>query len=368
MLKLAKPYIPEDAIQMVADVLRSGNLIQGRYVREFEEEIQHYLGIKHAVSVSSGTAALHLALVALGIKRGDEVIIPAFTYPATANVVEIVGAKPVIVDISLKDFCIDPQAMAGAVTSKTKVLMPVHEFGQAADMRPVIALARKHGLSVIEDAACAFGTEYNGKKAGTLGRIGCFSFHPRKAITTGEGGAVVTDDSVLAEKIRSLRNHGSVINLNKIDFKYAGLNYRMTEFQAVLGLSQLRHIEELIRRRMDLADLYDDVLSKIDGIRIPEHIKRRRMVYQTYHILLDERYDRDRVIEMLKTGGVETNLGAYAIPLIEYYKRKYRTKAEDYPNASFAMRQGLALPLGHHIRPEDIPIIAARIKEALRGS
>ncbi|MCP4215992.1 MAG: DegT/DnrJ/EryC1/StrS family aminotransferase, partial [bacterium] len=244
MIKLAKPYIPEEAIKNVVDVLRSGNLVQGKYAKEFEISLCDYLDVPHAVVVSSGTAALHLALIALGIKESDEVIVPAFTFPATANVVELVGAKPVFVDINLSDFCIDTSNIEAKITAKTKAIMPVHEFGQAAKMDDIIALVKKYNLKLVEDAACALGTEFDNQKVGTFGELGCFSFHPRKAITTGEGGVIVTRSAELAEKLRVLRNHGISAKNGTIDFIAAGLNYRMTDFQAALGLGQMKSLED----------------------------------------------------------------------------------------------------------------------------
>jgi len=276
MIKLAKPNISEEAIKKASDVIRSGNLVQGKYVKEFEESLCRYLNVKNAIVVSSGTAALHLALLVLDIKKGDEVIVPAFTFPATANVVEIVGAKPIFVDITLDDFCIDTSKIEEKITSNTKVIIPVHEFGQAAKMDDIMNIAKKYNLKIMEDAACALGAEINNKKVGTFGDLGCFSFHPRKAITTGEGGAIVTNNDVLAEKLRALRNHGISLVNNKVDFIYAGLNYRMTDFQAALGLVQLSEIENIIEQRIKIANLYDDKLSYNSKIKLPYYFENHR--------------------------------------------------------------------------------------------
>jgi dTDP-4-amino-4,6-dideoxygalactose transaminase len=362
MIKLAKPFLHETAIDQIAEILRSGNLVQGQFVGELESSLAKYLDVKHAIVVSSGTAALHLSLMALDIKEGDEVIVPAFTFPATANVVEIVGARPVLVDISLNDFCMDTSALAKIVTDRTKAIMPVHEFGQAADMDMITTMAAKHNLLVIEDAACALGTEYNRQKAGTFGIAGCFSFHPRKAITTGEGGTIVTGDGKLAAKLRCLRNHGISFTEGKQDFIHAGLNYRMTDFQAVLGIHQLRDIESIIVHRERLALAYDRALSGIPGVTAPARLAERRHVYQTYHILLADGIDRNSLIAYLKREGVETNIGAQAIHCTGYYKNKYRYAEHDYPNAAKAFRQGLALPMGMHIGESDVEFIAAKLE------
>jgi perosamine synthetase len=366
MIKLAKPNIPESAIANAVDVIKSGNLIQGLHVQTFENELEKYLNVKHTVLVSSGTAALHLALLALDIKKGDEVIVPAFTFPATANAVELTGAKPVLVDISLEDCCIDPSKIEAAITKSTKAIIPVHEFGQAAQMDKVISIARKNRLKIIEDAACALGAEFNGRKVGTFGDFGCFSFHPRKAITTGEGGAIVTNNVSLGKKVRCLRNHGIANNSGKLDFIYCGLNYRMTDFQAALGLPQLLQIEHGIQHRIACSDLYDKGLGGAGLIHLPTRYSNRRMVFQTYHIILDGSIDRDKVIELLREKGIETNLGAQALHYLAYYRKKYRYSKKDYPVALQANKQGLALPIGAHIQNNDIDFICKELQDIIK--
>ena len=361
MIKLAQPYIPEEAIEKVVEVLHSGNLIQGRHIDAFENALNAYLGIKNTVAVSSGTAALHLSLIAIGIAQGDEVIVPAFTFPATVNVVELVGAKPILVDIRPDDLCMDPQALEKAVTKRTKAILPVHEFGQAAALDQILKFAGQFNLPVIEDAACALGTEFNHQKAGTLGVTGCFSFHPRKAITTGEGGAVATASDALADKIRSLRNHGMSMASGIQDFIYAGLNYRMTDFQAVLGLYQIKEIDQMITERIQLADFYDQALAKIPWLTIPCRCAKSKHVFQTYHVMLDSKIDRQRLIHELRLAGIETNLGAQAIHCLQYYREKYHYREFDFPNAAKAFQHGLALPMGPHVRQEDILYIAERL-------
>lgn len=364
MLKLAKPDIPDRAINKVVEVLRSGDLIQGKYVRQFEESLCSYLGVKHAVVVSSGTSALHLSLMALGIVSGDEVVVPALTFPATANVVEITGAKPVFADVCISDFCLDSRSLEKVVSSNTKAIIPVHEFGQPADIDEIMKKAKKFKLKVIEDAACALGSKYKGRFVGTFGDLGCFSFHPRKTITTGEGGAVVTDRQELAEMIRSFRNHGMKrLNNNRMDFISAGLNYRMTEFQAVLGLIQMPRLEKSIEHRIKLALTYNKHLSQVGWIKIPESFPERRMIYQTYHLLVDDNIDRDSLIEHLRNEGIESNYGAQALNCLEFYSKKYRHDKDSYHNATRSYKKGLALPMGNHINGGDVKRIAKIIKE-----
>jgi perosamine synthetase len=362
MIRLAKPHIPDKAIEKAVEVLKSGNLVQGKYLEKLEKALCDYLNVKNAIVVSSGTAALHLALLALGVKKGDEVIVPAFTFPATANVVELVGAKPIFVDINLSDFCIDTSKIEKIITKKTKAIIPVHEFGQPAKMDETLKIAKNYNLKIIEDAACALGTEFENQKVGSFGEFGCFSFHPRKAITTGEGGAVITNNDELAEKIKSLRNHGIQIINGKIDFIAAGLNYRMTDFQAVLGIGQLEDIDNIIIQRIETANKYNDKLKEVNWIKTPHVFEKRKMVYQTYHVLLDDDRDRDKLVDYLKFKEIESNLGAQALPCLTYYQTKYKLEESDFPNAVKAYRKGLALPMGEHVTTEDISYIYNTLK------
>lgn len=357
MIRLSKPYIPKSVYKDLRKVFESGNLVQGEFVQEFEKYVSLYLNVPFVKMVSSGTAALHLALLSLKVKPGDEVIIPAFTFPATANVVEIVGARPVLVDINLSDFCINSNLIEERITEKTRAIIPVHEFGQSADIKPIMILAEKYGLKVIEDAACALGTEFDDKKAGTFGDIGCFSLHPRKAISTGEGGMVVTSNEDLAEKISLLRNHGALKISGKLDFVTAGLNYRMTEFQAAIGIPQIKEIKTLINTRIKQADFYTELLKGEDSLITPGMFRERKNVFQTYHLLLRGR-SRDDLINKLLVNQIEANMGAQAVNCLTYYRDKYGLKEQDFPNASLAYRSGLALPIGNHLTMDEIGTVA----------
>jgi len=365
MIKLSKPYITEDCISNVIAVLRSGNLVQGENVKKMEENIISYLNVKYAVAVSSGTAALHLALLALGVGPDDEVIVPAFTFPATANAVELVGAKTVLVDINLDDFCINTSLIEKAITPRTKAIIPVHEFGQAAQIDVIAEIAKKYNLKVIEDAACALGAEFKNKKIGTFGDIGCFSLHPRKAITSGEGGIIVTNNADIAHSLVVLRNHG-IENLEGIiDFVDAGFNYRLTDFQAALCLPQFNLINNIITERIKQAKIYDNNFNSTANITTPYVFPDRLMVYQTYHILLNKKINRNIVINQLKEKQIETNYGAYALNTLSYYSKKYGYKPDDCPNAVFANKQGLALPMGMQLQPEDLEKVAFELKNLL---
>ena len=345
-------------------ILKSGHLVQGEQVRRFEAGLREYLGSNHAILVSSGTAALHLSMIVLNIGPGDEVIVPAFTFPATANAVELVGAKPVFVDIGLNDFCIDAQKIESKISSKTKAIIPVHEFGQPADMEKITSIAVLNNLKIIEDAACALGAEISGKKIGSFGDLACFSFHPRKAITTGEGGLVVTQDKEIANRLKIMRNHGIVAEDGIIDFVEAGLNYRMTDFQAALGYEQFTTLDDLIAMRLKTAGLYDELLSPINWIQLPEKINGRKMVYQSYHIMMDSMICRDKVTAYLKKCGVETNIGAYAMNRLSIYRNKYSLKDADFPNAVAAFTRGVVLPMGSHVGSAEIRSIAEALRRA----
>ena len=362
MIKLAVPDIGQEELDEVKKVFDSKYLVQGDKVEEFENLIKAYLNVKHVIAVSSGTAALHLALVAVDVKLGDEVIVPDFTFPATSNVVEIVGATTKFVDIKLDSLCIDINKIESMITGKTKVIIPVQEFGQSSDMDKIMELAKKHNLNVIEDAACALGAEYKGKMVGTIGDIGCFSLHPRKAITTGEGGIVVTNNDKFAEKIRILRNHGlSYIN-GKPQFVMAGFNYRMTNIQGAIGVAQIKKIDRINQRKTEIAHKYSELLRNMEGITLPEEKSYGKHVWQTYHIILDEKINRDEVIKKLKEKGIETNFGAYAVHEEPYYKNKYEYESCNFKNSLLANKNGLALPLHSKLKEKDVAFIVENIK------
>lgn len=359
MIRLAVPEIEEEDIEAVARVLRSGFLVQGPYVAEFEQTVADYVGVRHAIAVSSGTAALHLALLALGIGPGDEVLVPDFTYPATAHVVELVGAAPVLVDIDLRTFNVDVECLEAALAPSVRAIMPVHLFGRPADMDAILSLAQRHAVHVIEDAACALGAEYRGRKCGTLSDIACFSFHARKVITTGEGGMVATDDDEIAERVRMLRNHGLAPTGGH--FQLAGLNYRMTDFQGALGTVQMRRLERLIERRADLAALYGTMLREVDGVICPEVTPEGRSIWQSYVVLLPEGADRDAVRNRLRGRGIETTLGTYAI------SAQPRRRAAPFPlrRSRCAFERSLSLPLHVRLSPDDVGRVVDELARAL---
>ncbi|MBD5637190.1 DegT/DnrJ/EryC1/StrS family aminotransferase [Clostridium botulinum] len=363
MIRLSVPFIDDNEMNEIKNVLNSGYLVQGNKVEEFENLIKEYLNVKHAIAVSNGTAALYLSLIALDIKPSDEIIVPDFTFPATSNVVENMGAKSIFVDINLDDFCIDTDKIENKINNNTKVIIPVHEFGQVSNMDKIMDLASKYSLRVVEDAACALGAEYKNRKIGTIGDLGCFSFHPRKSITTGEGGIVVTNNDEYARKIRAIRNHGIDYYKEKPKFIYAGLNYRMTNIQGAIGVAQFRKLDEISKARKIIANKYNEKLYNVKGIILPREKEYSKHIWQTYHILLNKNINRDSLIKNLKEKGIETNFGAYAVHEQDYYKNKYNYDDKEFKKSSFAWKQGLALPLYVGIKDNEIDYIVSQLKD-----
>jgi dTDP-4-amino-4,6-dideoxygalactose transaminase len=365
-IPLMSPSISERDIKAVVEVLHSGMLVQGENVTALEREVADYLPVKNVVAASNGTATLHLALLALGIGAGDEVIVPAYSYVATANVVEIVGAESVFVDIERDTFNIDVSQIERAITPRTKAVMPVHQFGLACDISELMRIAEKHGLFVIEDAACALGATQGGRFVGTFGDVGSFSLHPRKAVTSGEGGLLTTSDGELAEKFRCLRNHGIKMRGGKMDFVAAGFNYRMTDFQAALVRGQFARIKEIIAYRNELAEIYLDELKGTKNIDLPAIPEGKGHTWQTFHVVVGEEVDRDALIEDLKGRGIGTNYGAQCIPYQTFYREKYGLDcAREFPNALTSFKRGLALPLYEKLRGEDVRFVARVLKEMI---
>jgi perosamine synthetase len=363
-IPLMVPDIRQEDIDAVSTVLRSGMLVQGQKVAELEAKVAEHIGIKNAIAVSNGTSSLYLALLALGIGKGDEVIVPAFSFMATANVVELIGAKPVFVDISIETFNIDINRIEKAITRRTRAIIPVHEFGLACDIKEIICIAKKHNLKVIEDAACAFAATEENKYTGTFGNVGSFSFHPRKAITSGEGGMLTTNEDELARKLRALRNHGIEINNGKTEFSFAGFNFRMTDFQAVLLLSQLTRLNEILDYKDKLARTYFTELKDCIKLKLPQVPQNKKHTWQSFHIVLNDDIDRDKLIIQLKEKGIGTNLGAQCMPFQKYFLDKYKLNCGKlFPNAMKAYLQGLVLPLYGLLDENNVQYISSSLKK-----
>jgi perosamine synthetase len=378
---IARTGLTEEEVQSVLGPLRNGWLVQGPKVREFEEKWCTFTGAEHSIAVTSCTTALHLSLAALGLQPGDEVIVPAFTWIATANVVEHLGGKVVFCDIDLNTFNIDVEELKSKISPKTRAILPVHLFGLAADMDAINQIARKHSLWVVEDAACGFGSRYHGEHVGTLGDTGCFSFHPRKAITTGEGGMITTNNSALAEKLRRLRDHGAAMSdLQRhmgarpyllADHPDAGYNQRMTDLQAALGSAQMERASSITAERKRLAKAYDDAFTHLDWLKIPVRVDGLVHGYQSYPCLFDPMrvYEavkscnvsnvkkineaRNAWMDSLQRAGISTRPATHAVHMLSFYRDRYQLKPEDFPNAFAANDCSISLPLFHGMTDEE---------------
>lgn len=364
-IRLALPLIDDEELREVEAVLASGYLTQGPKVAEFEELIAGLVGTRYAFAMTSATTALHLSLVALGIGPGDEVIVPDFTFPATANVVVQQGARPIMTDIDLATFTMSPGDIASRITSRTRAIMPVHAFGLAADMDPIMSLAAERGIPIVEDAACAIGSTYYDRQVGALGTLGCFSFHPRKAITTGEGGMITTDDDALADRIRLLRSHGAVRENGRFTFLAAGFNYRLSDILAAVGVAQFRKLSSIIASKRALADRYRSLLEGADGIAVPVEPAWGGHVYQSFVVLLDDRISRDGVIDHMKLAGIETTLGTYAMHAQPFFQQEFGLRPGELPNSYRAFRQSLTLPLYPGLSDDDLIRITAELRIAI---
>lgn len=367
-IRLAIPEIDQEEVREVEKVLASGYLTQGPKVAEFEGLVADLVGTRYAFATTSATTALHLSLVALGVGRGDEVIVPDFTFPATANVVVQQGARPIMADIDLTTFTMDPGDVAHRVTPRTKAIIPVHTFGLAADMDPILAIARDQGIPVIEDAACAIGATYNGRPCGHLGDVGCFSFHPRKAITTGEGGMITTDTAALADRITLLRNHGGIRHDGRFTFEDAGFNYRLSDILAAVGVAQFRKLTKIIEMKRALAQRYRDLLVGVDGVVAPIEPPWGGHVFQSFVVMLDERISRDGVISAMRAAGIETTLGTYALHMQPFYQRAFGHREGDLPRSRDAFRRSLTLPLYPRLSDDDVVWVVDELSRAVASS
>ena len=365
---IARTSLTDSEIQSVLGPLNSGWLVQGPKVREFEDKWSAFTGAQQSIAVTSCTSALHLSLAALGFGPGDEAIVPAFTWISTANVVEHLGGQVAFCDINLDTFNIDVAQIESKITERTKAILPVHLFGLSADMDPIIELAKKHDLWVVEDAACGFGSKYKGNHVGNLGDTGCFSFHPRKAITTGEGGMVTTNDTALSEKIQRLRDHGAAMtDLQRhvgarpyllADHPDAGYNQRMTDLQGALGASQMERAEQIVLERRNLAIRYDQAFESLDWLQVPFSASGYDHGYQSYPCLLKPgemnleaiesvNSKRNEWMDELQQCGISTRPSTHAVHMLLFYKKKYDLSPESFPNAYAADQCSISLPLFH---------------------
>ena len=368
MIRLTIPLTDERELQEIAKVLESGYLTQGPKTAEFEQKVAEHIGCRYAFAMSSCTTALHLSLVVLDIQPGDEVLVADFTFPATANVVAQMGAIPVLVDINLDTFTMDPDDLRQKITPRSKAIIPVDAFGCAADYDPIIEIAAQHRLPIIEDAATTIGAKYFDHFCGNLTKLGCFSFHPRKIITTGEGGMITTNDPELAEKIKLLRSHGGVKRGNWFQYEAAGFNYRLSDLQSAVGVAQMEKLPAIIVRKRELAATLSDKLASIPGIRIPSEPKWGGHIYQSYVILVDEDANRDRIVEEMKARGVETTIGTYALHDQPFFQRQYKYKTGQLPNSHAAFTRSITLPLYPQMSDSDLDLIAKALEDTIQSN
>jgi len=331
-------------------VLASGWVVQGPEVEAFENALAAMHKVRHCIAVSSGTAALHICYLTLGIGPGDAVFISSFAWPSAANMAMVVGARPVFVDVLPDTYNMDPNDLRLRIQEcidqgwgAPRAVVPVHEFGLAAEMDSVVQIAKEYDMEVIEDAACALGATYHDKHVGTIGKIGVLSFHPRKAITTGEGGAIITGNDKLAEMCRIWRNHGQTVIGGKRDFLLPGLNYRMTEIQAAIGSTQLKKFPEILRKRQQIADHYLDNLADCPGMSLPAN--KPEHTWQTFMVYLDEGINRGKVVAELASRGIGAGPGSISAHCLKIYQGRFGYTNSDLPVSWELHEQGLALPL-----------------------
>lgn len=377
-LPLARPTIGEEEIREVVDTLRSGWITTGPKVELFEKRFQDYLGIPEAVAVSSGTAGLHLALLAAGVGPGDEVVTSSMTFAATANAIVLCGAKPVLVDCDPKTLNIDPDGLQARMNNKTKAIIPVHFAGQPCAMDELLEIARRHGAYVIEDAAHALGTEYKGRRVGAIGDMTVFSFHPIKAITTGEGGMVVTRNEGWAERMRLLRFHGITTSAWKrhsggrspqYSIQLPGFKYTMMDLQAAIGIHQMDKLYRFIEQRTELARLYSLAFKKIEGLKPLSMVPYpQRHAWHLFVVQLEvERLDvdRDGFLELLREHNIGGGIHFPALHLQPYYQEKWGYRRRDFPNAERASERILSLPLFPDMGEDDIKDVVEAVGAVL---
>lgn len=356
-IPVSKPYITQEEENAVNGVLRSGWIMQGEKVEEFERKFCEYTGSKYAVAVSSGTAALHLALISEGIKENDEVICPSLSFIATANSIKFVNAKPVFCDVEKHNVIINPADAEKLITGKTKAILIVHQIGFACDIDGFKKLAEKYKLKLIEDAACAIGSGYKGRKIGSDTSVACFSFHPRKIVTTGEGGMITTNNEVPYNKIRALRNHG----ISGDKFIYNGFNYRMTDIQASIGIIQLSRIEKYLENRKMIAKIYDDFFEK-DGRFIT--IKNKEFSdtnYQSYCVYIkpESGININGLIERMNNYGISLRKGITAIHKQDSFSEFNNLKMENTEDMS---ENSILLPLYYPMEEKEIQYVLENLK------
>lgn len=372
-IPISLPSMGQEEWEATKDPIFSGWITQGPKVAEFEKLFAQRHKVKHALAVSNCTTALHLALVALDIKAGDEVLVPAFTWVSTANSIMYCNATPVFVDIDINTFNINPSRIKEKITSRTKAIIPVHLFGLCANIDEIKKIAPQ--LKIVEDGACAAGAGIGDRPAGSLGDIGCFSFHPRKSVTTGEGGMLTTNDDALAERLNMLRNHGASVSEEQRhkgpkpyilpEFDMVGYNYRMTDIQGAVGVVQIKKLDRFIDERQQWADYFTKELSTISWLRTPHIPQGFKHGWQSYVLFVDESKSpmkRNELMEYLQQKGISTRPGTHAVHMLGFYAKTFNIRPSDFPGAYSANEHSMSIPLHNKMVKEDYEYIVNALK------
>lgn len=364
LIKLSPPEVRKHDTRTVSRAIRQGQLSQGKYIKNFENALSSYLGSTYVSTVSSCTTGLQLILSALKLKADDEVIVPNFTFPATINAVIQERLTPVLVDIETSTYCMAIDSLERAIGEKTKAIIVVHAFGHPANMTEIVELASRHNIFVIEDAACAIGSRINGSPVGNHGIASSFSFHPRKVLTTGEGGAVTTNNKELAEAMQILRSHGGIRGEVHMTFVTPGFNFRMSDLNAALGMPQLKRLQGTIRGRNRVAKVYSQFLSRLEGVVIPKTKMGFEHTFQSYIIKLPKWVNRNDVAMKMRELGVETAIGTYALSKQPAYKELAKTPV-DLEHSEAAYEQTIALPIHSRMPTWRVKKVAQVLETAL---
>jgi len=382
-IPMSSPDLTDADRQAVIDVINTPNLSMGQRILDFEAAFCEQTGLKHAIGVNSGTAGLHLCVRAAGIEPGDLVITTPFSFVASSNVLLFENAVPVFVDIDPRTGNIDPELVDDAARNiekylprkleignrKLKAILPVDVFGQPADMNPIDAVAKEHGLKLIEDSCEALGAEYKGRQAGTLGDYGVFAFYPNKQITTGEGGMIVTDDDEAADLMRSLRNQGRAVGDTWLQHTHLGYNYRLDEMSAAMGMAQMRRLDELLTKREQVAAWYEARLSEIPGVEVPiVEPYTTRMSWFVYVVRFDPKIDRGAVADRLGEKGVPARPYFLPIHLQPYMAERFGWREGDFPVTEDLGRRGLALPFSGVMTEEQVEYVCRSVREVLSAA
>jgi perosamine synthetase len=374
-IPITKPYLYPDEETAVLQVLRSGWLTQGEQTTLFEKAVAAYVGAKYAVACNSCTTALFLCLKTMDLKEGDEVIVPSYTFIASPNSILQAGAKPVFADIDLATYNISAASVARAITNRTKAIMIVDQVGLPADLKGIQRLAQRYKLKIVEDAACALGSTYFGKRIGSISALSCFSFHPRKLITTGEGGMITTNNAALARTLQMLVSHGASVSevtrhragkLIKEFYPMMGYNFRLSNIQGAMGVAQMKKLDWILQRRIKLATRYNQAFSRTDTIIPPVHLPQVQPNYQTYMVRLSPRarISRELVIKKLAAAGISSRTGIMACHLEPVYRALY--PHVKLPNTELALNSALILPLYPELKESEQDLIIDQLIKMVR--